>query len=188
MGLLTTPDKWSKIKLANISFGQGLSVSSLQLAQALSIIANGGIFIEPHIVKKIEKADGEIIYSFKPKKEKRVLKYKTTKIIRDMLKEVVQTGSAFRANIKGLDVSGKTGTAQYAESGKYHKKRFMVSFIGFAPTEQPKLVTVITIDYPKGPNAYGGRWAAPTFKRTIEKIMIDEELSLIHISEPTRPY
>ena len=92
-----------------------------------------------------------------------------------MLKEVVQSGSAFRANIKGLDVSGKTGTAQYAESGKYHKERFMVSFIGFAPTEQPKLVTVITIDYPKGPNAYGGRWAAPTFKRTIEKIMIDEE-------------
>tara|TARA_B100002051_G_scaffold50549_1_gene45644 strand:- start:10167 stop:12056 length:1890 start_codon:yes stop_codon:yes gene_type:complete len=175
IGMLTTPDKWSKIKLANISFGQGLSVSSLQLARALSIIANGGIFIEPHIIKKIEKADGEIIYSFKPKKEKRVLKYQTTKIIRDMLKEVVQTGSAFRANIKGLNVSGKTGTAQFAESGKYHNERFMVSFIGFAPTEQPKLVTVITIDYPKGPNAYGGRWAAPTFKRTIEKIMIDEE-------------
>ena len=92
-----------------------------------------------------------------------------------MLKEVVETGSAYRAEVKGIDVSGKTGTAQFAENGKYHKKRFIVSFIGFAPTENPQLVSVITIDYPKGPNAYGGRWAAPTFKRTMEKILVDED-------------
>ena len=174
-GLLSNPEKWSKIKLANVSFGQGISVSSLQLAQALSIIANGGIFIEPHIVKSIKKVDGSVIYAFKPKKQKRVLKYQTSKILRDMLREVVESGSAYRANIKGVNVSGKTGTAQFAADGKYHKERFIVSFIGFAPSEMPELVSVITIDYPKGPNAYGGRWAAPTFKRTIEKILVDED-------------
>ena len=173
-GILSDSESWSKIKTANISFGQGLSVSSIQLAQALSIIANGGNFIKPYIIKKIEKSNGEEIYLHKKSEAKRVLKFLTTKKLREMLKNVVETGSAYRANIKGIDVSGKTGTAQFAENGKYHDKRFIVSFIGFVPSDQPQLLSVITIDYPKGPNAYGGTWAAPTFKRTIEKIMVDE--------------
>ena len=64
-----------------------------------------------------------MIYAFKPKKQKRVLKYQTSKILRDMLREVVESGSAYRANIKGVNVSGKTGTAQFAADGKYHKER-----------------------------------------------------------------
>jgi len=174
-GLLSKPNNWSRIKIANISFGQGMSVSAIQLAQALSIIANGGTFVEPYIIKKIENRNGKVVYDHKAEKNTRVLKYQTTKKIRKMLREVVETGSAYRAEVKGIDVSGKTGTAQFAENGRYHKKRFVVSFIGFAPTENPQLVSVITIDYPKGSNAYGGRWAAPTFKRTMEKILVDED-------------
>jgi len=88
---------------------------------------------------------------------------------------VVEDGGGYKAQIEGVGVSGKTGTGQFATKGGYSKERFIVSFIGFAPSESPQLVSVITIDYPKGANAYGGRWAAPVFKNTIEKILLDEE-------------
>ena len=78
-GLLSKPNNWSRIKIANISFGQGMSVSAIQLAQALSIIANGGTFVEPYIIKKIENRNGKVVYDHKAEKNTRILKYQTTK-------------------------------------------------------------------------------------------------------------
>ena len=174
-GILIKPDKWSQIQAANISFGQGMSVTSIQLAKALSIIANGGTYIEPYLIKSITNTENKIIFQNKTKKGKRVLSYATSKKMRQLLRSVVDDGGGFKAQIEGVSVAGKTGTGQFAIKGGYHKKRFIVSFIGFAPSENPQLVSVITIDYPKGERAYGGRWAAPVFKKTIEKILIDEK-------------
>ena len=174
-GILINPEKWSRIQAANISFGQGMSVTSIQLAKALSIIANGGTYIEPYLIKSITNSKNKIIFLNKGRSGKRVLSYRTSKKMRQLLKSVVDDGGGFKAQIEGVSVAGKTGTGQFATKGGYHKKRFIVSFIGFAPSENPQLVSVITIDYPKGERAYGGRWAAPVFKKTIEKILIDEE-------------
>lgn len=174
-GILINPEKWSQIQAANISFGQGMSVTSLQLAKGLSILANGGNYIEPYLIKSITNSKNKIIFEKKNKNGKRILSYGTSKKMRQLLKSVVEDGGGFKAQIEGVSVSGKTGTGQFAIKGGYHKERFIVSFIGFAPSENPQLVSVITIDYPKGERAYGGRWAAPVFKKTIEKILIDEE-------------
>ena len=172
---MINPEKWSQIQAANISFGQGMSVTSLQLAKALSIIANGGVNIEPYLIKSITNSKGEIIFKKRLNPGRRVISYTTSKKMRKLLKSVVEDGGGFKAQIEGVSVSGKTGTGQVATKGGYSKERFIVSFIGFAPSDSPQLVSVITIDYPKGERAYGGRWAAPVFKKTIEKILIDEE-------------
>ena len=174
-GILASPDKWSQIQAANISFGQGMSVTSLQLAKALSIIANGGISIEPYLIKSIVDSKGRTLFQHENKQGRRVLSYATSKKMRLLLRSVVEDGGGYKAQIEGVGVSGKTGTGQFAIKGGYSKERFIVSFIGFAPSESPQLVSVITIDYPKGANAYGGRWAAPVFKNTIEKILLDEQ-------------
>ena len=173
-GLLSNPKKWSDIKAANISFGQGISVTSIQLAKALSAIANGGVIVEPYIVKSITDPNNKVSFIKKNPAKKRVLSFATSKEMKKLLRTVVEDGGGFKAKIEGVSVAGKTGTGQFAIKGGYDKKRFIVSFIGFAPTDNPQLVSVITIDYPKGERAYGGRWAAPVFKETIEKIMIDE--------------
>ena len=173
-GLLSNPKKWSDIKAANISFGQGISVTSIQLAKALSAIANGGVIVEPYIVKSITDPNNKVSFIKKNPAKKRVLSFATSKEMKRLLRTVVEDGGGFKAKIEGVSVAGKTGTGQFAIKGGYDKKRFIVSFIGFAPTDNPQLVSVITIDYPKGERAYGGRWAAPVFKETIEKIMIDE--------------
>ena len=174
-GILINPEKWSQIQAANISFGQGMSVTSLQLAKALSIIANGGVNVEPYLIKSITNSKGEVIFKKELNPGRRVISYTTSKKMRKLLKSVVEDGGGFKAQIEGVSVSGKTGTGQVATKGGYSKERFIVSFIGFAPSDSPQLVSVITIDYPKGERAYGGRWAAPVFKKTIEKILIDEE-------------
>ena len=172
-GILAKPEKWSEIQRANIAFGQGISVSSIQLAQALSIIANGGTFIKPYLVKLIVNSEGKVVYKGERRKGNRVLRYETSKKMRKMLKTVLQRG-AKRALIEGVNASGKTGTAQFPVKGGYDKHRNVVSIIGFLPSENPQLVAVITIDYPKGKNAYGGRWAAPVFKKAMGAIWLDE--------------
>ncbi len=179
-GILVQPEKWSKIQRANIAFGQGISVTSIQLAQAISVIANGGELVVPYIVKSIETPDGTIKMLRQPKIIKRVLKYETAKKMRRILRRSLEESTP-RALIQGINVSGKTGTAQKPTKGGYSKieSKHIVSMIGFAPSEDPMLVSVITIDEPKrqGPSLgpWGGIWAAPIFKETIEKILTNVE-------------
>ena len=172
-GKVLQPEKWGDIERANIAFGQGIAVSSIQLAQAVSIIANGGNFVDPYLVKSIDSSDGKNIWIKKYKRGDRVLRYETSKKMRRMLQVVVERG-AKKARIKGVSVSGKTGTAQKVINGKYSKKN-IVSIIGFLPSENPQLVAVITIDEPKGQNAYGGIWAAPVFRDAMERIWLNED-------------
>ena len=172
-GKVLQPEKWGDIERANIAFGQGIAVSSIQLAQAVSIIANGGNFVEPYLVKSIDSSNGKNIWKRKYTRGNRVLRYETSKKMRRMLQTVVERG-AKRARIKGVSVSGKTGTAQKVINGKYSKKN-IVSMIGFLPSEDPQLVAVITIDEPKGQNAYGGVWAAPVFRDAMERIWLNED-------------
>ncbi len=172
-GKVLQPEKWGDIERANIAFGQGIAVSSIQLAQAVSIIANGGNFVEPYLVRSIDSSNGKNIWKRKYTRGNRVLRYETSKKMRRMLRTVVERG-AKRARIKGVSVSGKTGTAQKVVNGKYSKNN-IVSMIGFLPSENPQLVAVITIDEPKGQNAYGGVWAAPVFRDAMEKIWLNED-------------
>lgn len=163
---------WGPVELATISFGQGISVTSLQLATAVSAIANGGNLMKPFIVRQILSADGNIIKENKPELIGKSISYDNAEEITSMMESVVETGTGKRAAISGYRVAGKTGTAQVPNpnTGGYYKNRYVSSFIGFAPADDPKLALVVAVENPKNGH-YGGIIAAPIFKGIAEKVL-----------------
>lgn len=171
-GILLKTNKWGPIELATISFGQGISVTGVQLATALSTIANGGYLMKPHILKKIVSPNGKVINEKKPEVIKRVISYDTAMQVTEILEGVVENGTGKKARIPGYRVAGKTGTAQIPnnETGGYYKDKFMASFVGFAPVEDVKFTLIVVVEDPKE-STYGGSVAAPIFKSIAEKVL-----------------
>lgn len=152
-GLFNRYQNWSEAKLANMSFGYGLSVTMMQLAQAYSILATGGIQKQLTFLKSNNEVAGN-----------RVLDEQIVKQVITMLESVVlKDGGGRRAAVDGYRVAGKTGTVHKAISGGYAEDRYMSIFAGFAPVSNPSLVTVVMIDEPQGEEHYGGEVAAPVF-------------------------
>ncbi len=172
-GILHHPRYWSPITLNTISFGQGISVTGIQLATALSAIANGGNLIRPYVVEKITNEKGEVIKAFKPEIVRRVISEETSQKITELLKATTEKGGTGEQAVpKGYEVAGKTGTAQKVDSilGGYSDDRYMSGFMGFAPADQPRIVILIVIDEPVG-SIYGGIVAAPVFREIVEKVL-----------------
>ncbi len=152
-GLLNDYTNWSEVELATMSFGHGIAVTAMQLAQAYSVIANKGV-LRPISFQKIEE----------PVAGKQVLPGAVAEHIILMLETVVQHGgTGLRAAIKGYRVAGKTGTAHKAVAGGYAEDRYMSVFAGMAPVSNPRLVVVVVIDEPQSGEHYGGLVAAPVF-------------------------
>ncbi len=177
-GRLTSPKSWGKIELATISFGQGVSVTALQLASALSAIANGGYLMKPHLIKEIRNPDGTVIRENKPEVESRVISYDTSQEMTHILERVVEEGTGKKAAIPGYKVAGKTGTAQIPDpvSGGYYPDRYVASFIGFAPADDPKITLVVVVEAPKK-MTHGGSVSAPIFKQIAEKVLFHMGIS-----------
>lgn len=170
-GLLRPASDWPTITLGTISMGQGIGVTPLQLVTAVGVIANGGFLVKPRVVKQIRLGDRPMISSESQVFEKRVLREKTTDVIKEMMNAVVSSGTGQAAQLLGFSAAGKTGTAQKVDAdGHYSHKRFVSSFVGFAPTDHPAISIVIVIDEPRG-RYYGGEVAAPVFKRIAEKTL-----------------
>ena len=169
-GIIRPPSTWSKLSLCSISMGQELTVTPLQLACALSGIANGGRYVKPRIIDRIQDKSGHVIERFEPKKMNRVVSEETATQMRKILRRVVEGGTGRFAEIKGYFPAGKTGTAQKIENGTYSHRNFMASFIGFLPYDKPKFVVVVIIDEPR-PQYYGGVVAAPVFKKVADQVM-----------------
>lgn len=163
---------WGDLELATISFGQGISVTSIQLATALSSIANGGYLMKPYIVKKIISPEGKVLMEKNPELVKKVISYDTASKVTGILEQVVERGTGKNAAISGYRVAGKTGTAQMPdpETGTYHESRYLSSFIGFAPADDPRLALVVIVENPRT-HTYGGVIAAPIFKSITEKVL-----------------
>jgi cell division protein FtsI (penicillin-binding protein 3) len=162
------PEEWRPNRLATISFGQGLAVNALQLASAFATLANDGKRMKPRLVSKVVDPWGGVLELNEPEVERVVLKPGVAQSINRMLETVVSdTGTARLAAIDGVRVAGKTGTAQKAENGGYSKTRWLASFAGFLPVDDPRLVIVVLIDEPKGVH-YGGVIAGPVFQRVAE--------------------
>ncbi len=166
-GILRSPSRWFEIDLAAISFGQGLSVTPIQITAATAAIANGGLLMEPYLVEKITDADGRKIHQHLPQVRRRVISEKTARLVRNMMISVTQPGgTGTRAALPGYLVAGKTGTAQKVDpvTGGYSPDKRVSSFVGFVPAENPAVVISVTVDEPQG-KAYGGLVAAPVFAR-----------------------
>lgn len=165
-GLMRPPEKWRDIALANISFGQGLAVTPLQVIQAASVIANGGILRRPRIVNStLEKGSAEKPNPIAP--EKRVISTWVAERITNMMVGVTEEGgTAVSAAIKGFRVAGKTGTSQKIDpvTRAYSRSLYVASFVGFVPADDPAAIVLVLIDEPKK-SIYGGVVAAPAFKQ-----------------------
>lgn len=161
---LREKEDWKEIDLATASFGQGISVTPIQLATAISTIANGGKLMEPQIVSEIR--DGEKIHTVKPRMIRQPLKEETTGVIKDMMVQAVDKGEAQfykkKSGVEGYKIAGKTGTAQIAVAGHYDPTKTVASFVGFAPADDPKFVMLVRYDQP-ATSIYGADTAAPTF-------------------------
>lgn len=164
-GSLAHFKRWTKIDAGTISFGQGISVSALQLITAVAAIANNGVLMKPHIVQAITDQNGRLVKSFGPRKARRVVSKKTAKTLTRIMQTVItEGGTGVNAALEGYSVSGKTGTAQKVdEKGGYAKEKYLSSFVGFVPSEKPEIAILVVIDEPQGSH-YGGVVAAPAFK------------------------
>jgi len=142
-------------------------VTPLQLAAAIAAIANDGVFMKPYIIKEVRDSHDEVIESFEPKEVDRILTPETAKRVKAILQGVVENGTGKKAQIKGITVGGKTGTAQKVVGGTYSHSHFYASFIGFAPVENAKLAAVVVFDEPR-PAYYGGTVSAPVFQEVVD--------------------
>ncbi|MDI7246882.1 MAG: stage V sporulation protein D [Bacillota bacterium] len=165
-GLLQPEKNVGLVEIANISFGQGVSVTPLQLLSALNAIANGGTLMRPRLVSKAVAPDGSLVEEFKPEPIRQVISKETARELSLILESVVVNGSGFRARIPGYRVAGKTGTAEKPEAGRYGEKR-VASFLGFAPVEDPRISVLVIWDEPNVGISYGGVLAAPTFQAIV---------------------
>lgn len=159
----------SNLNKATNSFGQGIAVTPLQLMKAWSIIINGGHSINPHILKEVSDINDNLVYSSidKTSELEQILPTTTSGKVNKMLQAVVDEGTGKRARIPGYSVGGKTGTAQTVENGRYSPDKYKVSFIGFAPVEDPQVLTLVLLDSPEG-KASGGSQCAPSAGKIIE--------------------
>jgi cell division protein FtsI (penicillin-binding protein 3) len=169
-GLLSPYQRWTKIDNAAIAFGQGISVSAIQMATAVSAIANDGILMKPYVVQAITDKNGVIVEKFNPHPVRRAISSETAEAVRKMMEKVTEKGgTGTKAAISGYKVGGKTGTAQKIdENGTYSQGKYVSSFVGFVPAENPEATILVMIDEPQKDHYgshYGGVVAAPVFKK-----------------------
>jgi len=169
-GILKPVSRWSKTSISAVPIGQEVCVTALQLASAISVIANGGVYMKPLIVRQVIDKKGEVIKSFEPEIVRKVISEETARTMRDILTAVVEVGTGKLAQSKFYRLAGKTGTAQKVENGTYSHSKFMASFIGFAPVDDPQIAIVVIVDEPR-PYYYGGVVSAPAFKFIAEDVL-----------------
>lgn len=173
-GILRKPSTWSVRTKPTIAFGQEISVSAIQIMAAATVLANQGLLLKPRFVKKIVSPEGALIKEYNREPVAEVLSAETANSVLLMMETATHPGgTARRAYIDGIRVSGKTGTAQLInpDTGGYYEDRHIASFIGIFPTDAPELIIYIVINNPKGEHYYGSRIAAPVFKELAQKLI-----------------
>jgi cell division protein FtsI (penicillin-binding protein 3) len=153
-----------------MAFGYELAVTPLQLVSAYAAIANGGVMMKPHLLKRRLDREGEIVEEIEPQEIRRVVSEETAATVRDMLVSVVEKGTGSAARITGLRIAGKTGTAQQLSGGAYSKEKYNASFAGFFPAENPRVALLVLLDSPTN-GYYGGQVAAPIFREIARRVV-----------------
>ena len=171
-GILFDPKTMGNVELATAAFGQGNSVTPIQLVTAISAVVNGGYLMEPYVVKNLlHPYTNEILYKREPEAVRQVISKETSDTMRYALEMVGAQGSGKGAYIDGYRVGGKTGTAQKAENGGYIDGEYILSFVGIAPMNDPQVVCYIAVDNPKDTIQYGGVVAAPIVRSILAETL-----------------
>ncbi|MDR1379232.1 MAG: penicillin-binding protein 2 [Synergistaceae bacterium] len=167
-GLISSPGEWRGVVPANISIGQGLAVTPLQLITGIVPIVNGGKLLSPYLVREAVDSVGEVVYRGSRNVVREVLTPETSQWLRKAMRDTVLSGTGRQAKTAVTELAAKTGTAQVPEKGKYAKGRYVASFVGFWPYENPQYLMLIVIGEPTKGKYYGGEVAGPAFKKIVE--------------------
>lgn len=171
-GIMFKKEAMGEVEQATVAFGQGLSVTPIQLVTAFSAVINGGNLYQPYITKRInDPITHDAIVEYKPTLKRQVISADTSKQMRYALESVVANGGGKPAYIEGYKIGGKTGTAQKAENGVYSSSNYILSFLSAAPIDDPKIVLYIAADSPQNDVQYGGTVIAPIAKTCYEDIL-----------------
>ena len=167
-GILYNEKNVGPVELATISFGQSISVTPMQLIRAISAISNDGKLMQPRVVKGFTDDKGNVIEEIEPVMTRQVISEETSDEMMEIAESVVREGSGQAAYIPGYKIGGKTGTAQKVIDGKYAQGKYICSFIGIAPTDDPQIVVLAIVDEPTGVMAFGSTTAGPIVKEIMQ--------------------
>ena len=163
-GILYNEKSVGPVELATMSFGQSISVTPVQLITAISAIANDGKLMQPTVVKAYTDNKGNIIEEVKPKVVRQVISEETSKKLMKIAESVVTDGGGKIAYLPGYRLAGKTGTAQKVIDGRYAQGKYICSFMGIAPADDPQIAVLAIVDEPTGVSAFGNTTAGPIIK------------------------
>lgn len=169
-GEVKKPDEFTDGTQEFMAFGYQLAVTPLQLVSAYAAVANGGVMMKPHLLKRRLDRNGETIEEIEPQEIRRVISAETAGVLRDMLVQVVDSGTGRSAQVSGMKIAGKTGTSQQLFDGAYSKEKYNASFVGFFPADEPKVALLVLLDSPTN-GYYGGLVAGPIFREIARRIM-----------------
>lgn len=188
-GIVIPEKKVTPINIATISIGQSISVTPIQIITATAAVANDGLLMKPQIVKQIKDYKGQVVKDFQPEPVRQVISKSTARQVAGILEQVVADGTGVKGYIEGYRAAGKTGTAQKAGVGGYTQGKYIASFSGFAPANDPRIAVLVVIDEPQGGSYMGGQIAAPVFKNLSRDILrylgVTPELSPEEIQKKT---
>ena len=173
-GILHHPDTWSGRSLSSLAIGQEIAVTPIQMVTAMSVVANGGWLMTPHVVSLVVDARGKSILTNDRQPKRRPISFQTARRMGHILEAAVETGTGKGAKLVGYRVAGKTGTSQKidSETGTYSSSNVIASFVGFVPAEQPCLTMLVVIDDPKEEKLrWGGKIAAPVFGKVAKRVL-----------------
>ena len=176
-GIVTHEKYVTDNDLARIGFGQSIAVTPLQLVTAVSAAVNGGYLHQPYIIERMTDKKGDITFSANTEPIRQVISESTSAKVRNILRSVVDNGTGRNCQIEGYAVGGKTGTAQkYDEYGRVAEGKYICSFIGFAPADNPRFVCLILVDEPQVSQIFGSTVAAPFVKAVLEDVLHYKEI------------
>jgi cell division protein FtsI (penicillin-binding protein 3) len=176
-GTLREPARWSKQSANSMAMGYEVAVTPLQLATAYAVLANGGELLQPQLVKEIRNPEGEVLYRRERRVVRRVVSPAVARRVRTMLRNVVEGGTAVRADLGSFALAGKTGTSRRIVNGRYAPGQHISSFVGLFPADRPQFVILVKIINPRG--AYvGGLTAAPVTKAVLEAALASRNAAL----------
>ncbi|WIV11246.1 stage V sporulation protein D [Proteiniborus sp. MB09-C3] len=165
------PKAIKDVNLATISFGQGVAVTPIQLATAISAVANGGNLMIPRVVKELVDEEGNVIHKYEPEIKRKVISEETSKTLMKILESVVSDGTGKSAYVPGYRIAGKTGTAQKVVDGRYADGKYVASFAAIAPANDPRIVVIVIVDEPSNGGYYGGQIAAPVAGEVVKDVL-----------------
>lgn len=187
-GIVISEKNATNLNVGTMAIGQSIAVTPIQLITAVAAVANDGMLVKPQLVREVRDAEGKVVQRMETQPVRRVISEETARVLKEQLENVVVNGTGRNAFVEGYRVGGKTGTAQVVGDGGYVSGKYVASFAGFAPADDPRIVALVMVAEPQGGIYYGSQVAAPAFQAVARDILrylrIPETPGLVKPKQP----